>query len=226
MDFSKIRIAIVTLTVGNWDLMDQHIKSIYDTYPFEKDFYIIPNIEYEWSLSGAINKGFWRALNDGHHFIIYSADDVIVGENCIQDLVSHLLQNDVWMVNGVGQNTSGWDMFAAVPALFENVGFWNQSFYPAYFEDNDFARRLSLCDDTKYAYIPVNFQHLGSQTVQRMTPNQKDQHHANFQRLERMYKEMWGGPPGQEVFTQAWNGDRPVTFEGHVTYEPERWEPN
>lgn len=223
MDYNQIKVGIVSLTVGNWDLMPPHIQSIYDTYKHPKEFYIIPNVEYEKSLSAAINAGFKRALKDKCDYIVYSADDVVVGENAIQDLIEHIAANDLWIVNGVGTNTSGWDMFICVPDLFREVGFWDESYYPAYFEDNTFARMLSMRDDTKYAYIPIKFDHLGSQTIRRLTPQQMEQHHENFARLERMYRTMWGGGPGGEVYTTQWNGNRPDEFEGFKTFEVERW---
>lgn len=222
MDFDDVKIGIVSLTVGHWDLMGPHIQSLYDTYPHPKEFFIVPNVDFGMSLSAAINRGFKRAINDGCDFIVYCADDVMAGHNSVQTLVEAMATNDVWMVNGQGANSSGWDFFGMNIEIFRRVGFWDESFYPAYFEDNSFARRLSMTDDTKYLYTPIQFEHIGSQTVKRMTEGQRQQHNNNFNRCAMLFETMWGGPVGKEVYTQAFNGEPwPEEFQGLKLKPPE-----
>lgn len=223
VDLDDITVGIVTLTVGHWDLMDEHIRSIYQTYPHPKEFYIVPNIDFGMSLGAALNKGIKRALKDGCDYVVYSADDVVVGEGAIQTLVSHLIVNDLWITHGLAHNTSGWDTFAASPALFVHVGFFDEFFYPAYFEDNSFDRRLTLKNPKKQAYIPVELFHKKSQTINRMDPQRLSQHHADFSRVQRLYTAMWGGPPGHETYTIPWNGDPPQEFEGIKITKTESW---
>lgn len=209
IDFNKIRVGVVSLTVGNWDLMYDHIQSVYDTYPYEKDFYIVPNVDFGMSLSAAINKGFKRALADGCDYVVYCADDVILGENAIQTVLGHHTQMNAWITIGVGKNAS-WDFFVASPELFENVGFWDESFYPAYFEDNDFARRVNLAGGAeKTQYCHATFEHIGSQTIKRFSPFEMQKHSMYFEMNKQRYINMWGGPPGEETYTEKWNGQEP-----------------
>lgn len=224
-DFNKLTIGIVSLTVGHWDLMFDHINSLYDTYPFGKNFYLIPNCRYEMSLAQAMNTGFKRALNDNCDAIIYCADDVVAGKDSMQSLIDTLLTERLWMVNGLGPNSSGWDFFAIHPTIFHEVGFWDECFYPAYFEDNSFARRLTLKTTTKYKYIPIEFIHHGSQTIKRMDPESQKKHHHNFSRVSRLYQAMWGGVPGKEIYTVPFNGENITEFMGLKINPPEIWNP-
>lgn len=226
MDYPSLKLGIVTLTVGHWDLMDSHIRSIYDNYPYPKELYIVPNLAYERSLSAALNTGFKRALREGCDYIAYIADDVSIGPNSIETLLSHLENENKWIVHALGEtNSAGWDMFVVDPIIFKEVGFFDEIFYPAYFEDNSFARRLTLRDDTKYLYQQgIDFFHLHSQTVQRMSPEQLTRHHHEFGRLRMMYIEMWGGDVGAETYTEAWNGNPPEFFDDKKITLAEKWE--
>jgi len=224
MEPQNCKLGIVSLTVGHWDLMNDHIMSIYDHYPFPKEFYIVPNVDFGMSLGQAFNKGIKRALRDGCDLVCYIADDVMIGENSIQTLMSNI--HDKWIVHALGTtNSAGWDFFLTTPELWTEVGFLDESFYPAYFEDNSFARRLTMKDDTKYLYLQgIEFTHLHSQTIARMTNEQKTEQHNNFRRVERMYEAMWGGKVGGETFTEPWNGNPPEEFEGLKVIPVEYWQ--
>jgi len=211
MNLSEKKIGIITLTIGNWDLMGPHFESIYRTYPYPKEIFIIPNIDYGLSLSAAINTGFKRAIAEKCDALCYIADDVTVGDGAIETVVRHLLENELWMVNASGENSSGWDFFAVRDIIFEQIGFWDESFYPAYFEDNDFARRLWIKEQhigqKMHDYISVPFVHLGSQTIKRLDGAELNKHHENFNKNKAHYVAKWGGEPGNEKFMFPFNVD-------------------
>lgn len=153
-----------------------------------------------------MNKGFRRAINEGCDYISYSSDDSIVGKDCFQTLLSHVQDNNLWYCGGAAPNTAGWDTFVVNPEVFEKVGFWDEDFYPAYFEDNDWYRRIALVDSTKWDLCPVNMQHLGSQTIANWDEATQQKHHRYFNMNGQRYERKWGGTPHHETYTEPWGG--------------------
>jgi GT2 family glycosyltransferase len=91
-------------------------------------------------------------------------------------------------------------------SLFERVGFFDERFYPAYFEDNDFHYRMKLAGATE-AIAPCGYDHVNSATIQKYTPKQKEAHHERFKRLRSYYVKKWGGMPGSEAYTIPFDGE-------------------
>jgi hypothetical protein len=95
----------------------------------------------------------------------------------------------------------------------ETVGYFDQNFWPAYFEDADYFRRLELSGVPNLWDERILVEHNRSQTV-RADFLLKQLHDERVRRNERYYVGKWGGlrgwggpeePPGQEFFTQPFN---------------------
>jgi hypothetical protein len=80
------------------------------------------------------------------------------------------------------------------------VGYWDEEFYPAYFEDNDWDRRIKLNAPDKLTSIPITGKHIGSVTVKRMNEEELKIHHEQFDENRERYILKWGGVPGKERF--------------------------
>ena len=103
-----------------------------------------------------------------------------------------------WFMAGPFQ----WSVFALSRACVSKVGFFDENFYPAYFEDNDYHRRIGLADGSKYyaggsARVPATKR--SSVTISRRPEVNQ------FQKNRDYYMRKWGGPPGAEVFPSPWN---------------------
>lgn len=88
---------------------------------------------------------------------------------------------------------------------FQEVGAFDEAFSPAYFEDNDYAYRLSLAGMKTLEIPDCGFTHVGSATLKSFNANEQSAHHANFNRLREHYKQKWGGLPGHESFKTPFN---------------------
>ena len=229
MDFDAIKVGFVNLTVGNWDLLEDRFNSIIDTYPHPKIFYVVPNLEFKMSLAAALNTGFKYAIQDRCDYICYVADDARVGEGAVQTLLTTLEEQDLWFCGGTidqtkfvkrstpipnkasgeENSTGGWDVFVVDPVVFETVGFFDESFYPAYYEDNTWARMIELHTPGKMGYTPIAMRHERSVTLKRFTSEEVERHHKYFQINSQRYFAMWGGLPGMETYTVPWNGGEP-----------------
>lgn len=81
-------------------------------------------------------------------------------------------------------------------SLFDKVGYTDVNFYPAYFIDNDYARRISLTD-AKYCTLGnARFYHAWSRTIHQGSGGSTDHQFVNNSNYYRM---KWGGDFGHET---------------------------
>lgn len=93
----------------------------------------------------------------------------------------------------------------AVSALtMEKVGWFDENFAPAYFEDNDFDYRCRLAG-VEVAALPCSYVHHISSTI-RSSPSYKTQNDlGTFPANGLYYMDKWGGLPTDEKFTTPFN---------------------
>lgn len=120
---------------------------------------------------------------------------------------------DASMVMGDGYN-----VFLMTPKALEIVGFLDENFYPAYYEDCDHWRRVIL-SGTKVVGVP-GFKHVhgelgdphgGSSTV-RSDPELNRKNGITTRNNYEYYVRKWGGAPASEHYKTPYNKDVPVTF--------------
>lgn len=81
-------------------------------------------------------------------------------------------------------------------SIFDKVGYTDVNFYPAYFIDNDYARRISL-STAKYCTLGnARFFHFWSRTKLQGSGGSTDHQFVNNQMY---YSAKWGGVVGQET---------------------------
>jgi len=100
---------------------------------------------------------------------------------------------------------------------FKKVGFFDEAFYPAYYEDNDYHYRMKL-EKIKALCNQGNFYwHYGSRTKQQ-SPEFGEYVGYRYEKNEEYYCQKWGGLPGEETYVIPFYGRVPemikvVTFE-------------
>lgn len=93
-------------------------------------------------------------------------------------------------------------------SVFDKVGYYDVNFYPAYFEDNDYARR---CDLLGVKYGTVNsalFYHFWSRSIKE--GGLADLNQARFSKNKIYYINKWGGSVGREIFGIPFDGEKTV----------------
>lgn len=143
----------------------------------------------------------WNALAPqaaGYNLILSNDDIVFAPDTLAQLLAVAEATPRAGIVSAIeGQRFSlFWMSFEA----YQQIGPFDEQFYPAYFEDNDYARRLTLAG-WKLAVAPSEVRHGGSSTLQAYTPEQMERHHQQFRKNRDLFVRKWGGMPGQETFT-------------------------
>ena len=101
-------------------------------------------------------------------------------------------------------------MFQLTPAVIEKVGFFDENFYPAYFDDNDYRWRTKTAkaDLDKY---PVKYEHDTSSTI-KYSAHYKKCNQKTFQKAGRYYITKWGGGPGEEKYDSPFNSGAPIDY--------------
>lgn len=157
------------------------------------------------------NLGVARAWNTFHDtitddYIIIANDDVQVEPYTIERMVTAAEQNpNQILFSGDGASGNAFSLFLLTKFGYDVIGKFDEHFYPAYFEDNDYARRMFL---KGYYVVPVNgatYFHVGSSTMAKYTPMEMDAHHNAFRANMAYYLRKWGGMPQVEEFETPFN---------------------
>jgi GT2 family glycosyltransferase len=132
-------------------------------------------------------------------YTIVTNDDVVMHANTIEALV-HAADTTDHMLYYATPGMFG--VFLLRRALFDKIGKFDEGFWPAYFEDNDYARRLKVSGVSSLLVLNDGYDHVGSASLKGYSAAQTAQHHINFTRNRDRYIAKWGGLPGEEIYTE------------------------
>lgn len=93
--------------------------------------------------------------------------------------------------------------FAVTADCVEKAGYFDENFYPAYFEDNDYVYRCGLTGVTVTA-LPANYAHERSATILSDGDYMRE-NARTFPLNQGHYSAKWGGPPLQETYKTPFN---------------------
>ena len=214
----RVAVGIPTLCCG--DLLEQSVRALAPQLGEQDEIVIVDNgaqglveklaglpvrvIESEQNLgvSGSWNRLIRETVcaGDGWDWLVLLNDDVALGPNQWHWLKQALREagwQGKWLLTGPFQ----WSVIALNRACIENVGWFDERFFPAYFEDNDYHWRLNAVDAARYAggvpeLEPETRRH--SETIARRPEVNR------FAENERRFVEKWGGKPGHERFAVAY----------------------
>ncbi len=149
---------------------------------------------------------FHRELRDD--YVIIANDDVTLHHNTIEYLIKAADKhgNEQVLFTGAGESGNAFSLFLLTKRGYSEVGPFDERFWPAYFEDNDYARRLYL---RGYIIVPVTnatYDHVVSSTLKKYTPAEMDLHHNRFRANRAYYIHKWGGEPYYEVYDKEFDG--------------------
>lgn len=119
----------------------------------------------------------------------------------------------------------GWHLIAFHRSIFEKIGLFDENFYPAYFEDVDFGRRIYISGfEGKWENVWINAMSQGNALHVR----------GKFVSclpvpLIQYYEQKWGGGKGNEKWLKPF-GDRDIRYfpnssipEVAIKYNLENW---
>jgi len=193
-----------------------------------------PYVGKQWEENLAIaavwNRKSRAAFLDGCDYVLILNDDAYVEPWAVDRMIEELQQNpSLHLVSGESTHMPGeviqaeplkranlnFSCFMITPELFNWVGLFDENFYPAYFEDNDFHYRMQLLGMPAYGLKAAQFFHQGSVTTNNRKEEIGHTIYSQFEDNRTYYVEKWGGNPGEEVFSHPFN---------EPAYGPEYWE--
>jgi GT2 family glycosyltransferase len=138
-----------------------------------------------------------KAFENGYTHIAILNDD-IVWEKTIDQIEQFIKDNPA----GLYVSGGTWCCFILSYEAFMKVGGFDEGFYPAYFEDNDFCYRCRLAE------IPRVTDPFFSPEVYRnsMTIDKDGSLNTNFDTNKEKFAVKWGGEPGKEKFKVPYDG--------------------
>lgn len=90
-------------------------------------------------------------------------------------------------------------------SVFDKVGYYDVNFYPAYFEDNDYARRCDLLSIKYGTVVSALFYHFWSRTIHEGGLSELNS--SRFDKNRAYYVNKWGGNVGSEIFKNPFNNE-------------------
>jgi GT2 family glycosyltransferase len=145
--------------------------------------------------------GSWNMLMDyadkvkATHVLILN-DDIYLGkpEEEIKTIIK--LWNPEFLCTELN-----WCSFILSVETFKKVGNFDENFFPAYFEDNDYFRRMQL------ANVPIIMNPMLNPIIYRnsMTIQKSPELNSGFEKNRQYYISKWGGQPTQETFATPFN---------------------
>lgn len=146
----------------------------------------------------------WFLKNCEDHIVI-SNDDVRFDPNTIEELVRAAeAQPDQFFFCPRGGAGQAWSLFLQRKESLEVVGEYDEGFWPAYAEDNDYTYRMKQ-HGQRENHADCTYSHHGSATIRSLPAEELAKHHERFQRNMARYVAKWGGEPGRERYAKPFN---------------------
>lgn len=194
--------------------------------------FVIPNYRLGIPLAAAWNSGIEQAFAAGNEYVLVCNDDVLFAPYTIDALYWGMKNGGkaVITAQNVRGHTANPDSILTMPdeydpkvqldpvycggpdfacfmigyTAWKYVGQFDENFVPAYFEDNDYHRRIILSGMEACSINTAPYYHYGSQTQNADSVNPVVRPEA-FVRNRNHYIVKWGGEPGNEIFEHPYN---------------------
>jgi len=121
-------------------------------------------------------------------------------------------ENDFFTKKPHGLNlireTPDFSCFGINKYCFNEIGYFDESFYPAYFEDNDYHYRMKLEGIKAICNYDNYYFHYGSRTKHH---EKRFDDYIKWRYLQNQayYSKKWGGEPGKEKYKKPFGGNPP-----------------
>lgn len=181
----------------------------------ERDRVILYDYGENRGVARSWNEGLIASYEAGADVAMIANDDVICSYDDVQSLAvtafNHNAGEPFYMVSGSGwdvrQQKTG-DMLMAMAVItrfgFEQIGCFDENFWPLYYEDQDWYRRAELLGLSRWCVRDTHIIHAGSKTLYHV-PGQNEWHDQRFLENQAYYERKWGGSPGIERFGRPFN---------------------
>jgi GT2 family glycosyltransferase len=209
---SIMALSLIVPVLNNFKVFAELMASV--DYPVQP--IILDNWNHNRGVAAAWNEGMRRSLEMGNQYAIISNDDASFTPGAIKRLYDEIKYKSNAVLVSPNQNNIGGDneivdgasdffcFIVDIKKLTENVGWFDENIFPAYFEDNDMHRRITLAGLKNYVMADVRVNHVGSAT-QNFEPGNPVCPPHQFETNRAYFIQKWGGQPGNEQYTHPFN---------------------
>lgn len=207
-------LALIVPVYNQFELFTNMMSTV--NYPVHP--YIIRNWDNNIGVAAAWNKGLKQAVRDGRRYALIANDDILLETQTVRNCYEYIRDADVTVVSpnfcvpdrdgsqmyfdrslGVIESIHWSCVFIDIYKLVESCGWFDENFFPAYFEDNDMFYRMHLAGQKHHLLTEFGFYHKQSATCATVITQD------DWNRCESYYQYKWGGRPGEEVFDHPYN---------------------
>lgn len=140
--------------------------------------------------------------------LVISNDDLIVAKHSLEEALSEPYSFvGIRCLTTRGTDYSGWSCFFQREEVWKEIGDYDEEFYPAYFEDNDYAYRMKLKSVVVGNTRGEPGIHQVSATRKSVSKQMQIEINIGFERNKAYYIRKWGGTPGEEVYLTPFDGN-------------------
>lgn len=218
IDYPVNRYFILDNSQGNSDITNEIKEIEFEGSQYINEIKVVHNVT-NVGFSGSINQ-IIRQNTDCPYWCILSVDwHPKPGQ--LKKFAKRLEDPFVGILCDQTQN--GYSSMVFTPELLYEVGYLDENFFPAYYEDNDHRYRMKLAG-LEWEYFPLKYDHIVSSTLKSSAEFQK-KNQKTFAENGRYYVEKWGGLPGQEKYETPFNMELPIDYWLYdpVRSERQRW---
>lgn len=206
---------------------DQHIHNILsEGSPKHRNMTWIDYRE-NMGVSRLWNEGIVIALQNKAEHIIIINDDMDISLSDFEAAINHSCKTNGYVTFCSGFNKTldsytishGYSFFVLNKVAIDTVGFFDQNFWPAYYEDNDYDYRCRL-SGLKPEFCETKSTHIGSNSL-RVDAKLRSTHNNTFRLNGEYYVRKWGGGPNRETYKSPFNRkDIPLKIEWNDAFSP------
>jgi len=134
------------------------------------------------------------AASAAHDEIILANDDIVIRPDGIELMIRQLrADHGASVVRG-----HGFSLFCLSQETWRRVGMFDERFWPAYFEDNDYQHRLTLASVPMPPKVVAAAGHASSATINTYNWIERLRFRVRYALNRWYYVLKWGGRPGRE----------------------------
>lgn len=204
--------AIGIPTLNRKDLLEPSLSEYKRDFPYT-DIHVVDNGKQDIFEFGAFKvypqdvnlgvAGSWNYLCDiifkNNDYALIVNDDVYLGYAIGE--ISEVLQSDHY---GFIQSEHNWSVFLISKEVYERVGKFDEFFYPAYYEDSDYIRRMELSGVKRVIDKRLNPKDAKQSQTYEKAPELVNK---ALKDSKDRYVRKWGGLPMMETFTLPFDGN-------------------
>jgi GT2 family glycosyltransferase len=148
--------------------------------------------------------------------LVFANDDVLLQFDTLERMEAAAAADNAFLLFA---ETDPWSFFLLKKRAYLDTGPFDPAFWPIYWEDIDYHRRLALGGYHPVTVTGARIDHVGSATLRAYDDAGRRRHDARFLRNQALYERKWGGTRDLERFTVPYDG-RPANIPPLIDKEP------